>query len=199
MSKRDNKGYTLVEMVIVIAIVAILAAMATVSVTLIHSAKAKEAAISFDNDVAALVTRSKNMQISDSDIAAGFKYHAMHIYKDANGYYYIEKVLWAGPATNTYKFDYTAISKISDEHALDDGKLTFDEMNDNEKAQLYTSLSKHVDIKLDGADLPSTGVFLAYNKAGLCVYGNGEYQFLKDNGNQVAKVEVRKNGSHQSR
>lgn len=198
MSKSNNKGYTLVEMIVVIAIVAVLAAMATVSVTLIHSAKAKEAAISFDNDIATLITRSKNQEIPKNKLDDGYKYHAIKIKSDASGYYYIERVLCKDPTDPaTCIPDFTSLYKVSDTSFYadyDKSKLTDQEYN-----QLFTSLSKHVDITYNGTAIGTSGVLIAYNKAGICVAGDGEYQFLKDNGNQVARVEVRKNGSHQSR
>ena len=59
--KDDNAGYSLVEMIIVLAIVAVVSAMAIVSITMIHSAKAKEAAVTFDSEVSTLITKSKNL------------------------------------------------------------------------------------------------------------------------------------------
>lgn len=202
MTRRDNKGYTLVEMVVVIAIVAILAAMATISVTLIHSAKAKEAAITFDNDIATLVTRSKNQDIPETEKANGYKYHAIKITSDASGYYYIDKVLCKDPSDPASCIpDFTSLNKVSDPTFYSDLSNPYDisKLTDQEKSQIATSLSKHVDITYNGSSISTTGVIIVYNKAGLCIAGEGEYQFLKDNGNQVARVEIRKNGSHQSR
>ena len=46
---KRNEGYTLVEMIIVIAIIAILSAAAMVTISIIHNAKAKEAASTLDD------------------------------------------------------------------------------------------------------------------------------------------------------
>ena len=63
MTKHKNDhGYTLVEMIIVIAIIAVVAGMSLISITLIHSARAKEASVTVDSEIATLITKSKNMQ-----------------------------------------------------------------------------------------------------------------------------------------
>ena len=45
---KDNKGYTLIEMIIVIAIIAIMTGAAMVTITILHNAKAKEASITLE-------------------------------------------------------------------------------------------------------------------------------------------------------
>ena len=62
---KSNQGYTLVEMIVVIAIIALVAGISVISITLIHSAKAKDAATTVDSEVATLITKSKNMGIDN--------------------------------------------------------------------------------------------------------------------------------------
>ena len=46
MIKKSNKGYSLVELIIVIAIIVVLSAMSLVSITLINTARCKDASTS---------------------------------------------------------------------------------------------------------------------------------------------------------
>ena len=45
----------------------------------------------------------------------------------------------------------------------------------------------------------TNAIVIRYDKRGNCVSGDGDYLFKKRNGNKVAHVLVRKNGSHVSR
>ena len=51
MDIKKNKGYSLVEMIIVLAIVVILAGLALVSLTLVNTARAKDASNKFSSEV----------------------------------------------------------------------------------------------------------------------------------------------------
>lgn len=44
-----------------------------------------------------------------------------------------------------------------------------------------------------------SGVVVAVTKSGDVISGNGAFCFFKKNGSQVARVYVRKNGSHEAR
>jgi len=194
---QKDQGYTLVEMIIVIAIIAVVAAMALISVTLIHSARAKEAAVTVDSEVATLKTKSKNMQ-SDKP---GMQY-AARIYADSDGKYYFQKGYY-DPVAKKYDFTNT----------------------DPEGEGKGTSLSSYVVIKYTGAETIvqngfkedefgittevtdhelknlnfNQGLFIRFNKDGTCAEGYGDIRFYKRNGNMVAHEYIRRNGSHQSR
>ena len=58
-----NKGFSLVEMIIVLGIIAVMSTMALISINIIHSAKAKDAATVFDSEVATLKTKAKGMGV----------------------------------------------------------------------------------------------------------------------------------------
>ena len=58
---KNDKGYSLVELIIVIAIIVALAASALLSITMIHSARAKDAAVKLGSEVNSLKTRCMNM------------------------------------------------------------------------------------------------------------------------------------------
>jgi prepilin-type N-terminal cleavage/methylation domain-containing protein len=189
MSKADNKGYTLVELVIVIAIVAILAAMSAVSITLIHSAKAKEASVSFDNQVATLITKSKNTSTQQAD-----KVYAMRVYNDG-GILYIQEGLYDTSA-NKYEFDATDKGKAISSRV--DVKYTGVVDVPDASGVPSGTLSTLNAVSLKDAAFPY-GICIRYDKTGRCLDGYGEYSFHKKNGNKVGTVWVRKNGSHESR
>ena len=46
---KENEGYSLIEMIIVIAIIAVMSAAAMVTISIIHNAKAKEAASTLED------------------------------------------------------------------------------------------------------------------------------------------------------
>ena len=189
MSKADNKGYTLVELVIVIAIVAILAAMSTVSITLIHSAKAKEATVTFDNQVATLITKSKNVSTQQAD-----KVYAMRIYNDG-GKIYVQDGYYDGVA-GKYVFDTSDKGKAFSSRV--DVKFTGVVDVPDSGGAPSGSLTTLNAVSLKDAAFPF-GICIRYDKSGRCIDGNGEYSFHKKNGNKVGTVWVRKNGSHESR
>lgn len=179
--KDDNAGYSLVEMIIVLAIVAVVSAMAIVSITMIHSAKAKEAAVTFDSEVSTLITKSKNM---NCDVNPNYSF-CLKIYKDGDGKYYIQKGYYYDPtpgATTTYIFDSTT-------DPLNDGK--------------GTCLSSYVSVKYiqtgSATEEDVSTIYIRYDRKGMCIEGDGTYRFYKRNGTMVASVYLRKNGSHETR
>lgn len=58
--KENNRGYSLVEMIICVAIIAILSGLAMVTVSAIYSARASAAQEAFDEEIASLQTRTKS-------------------------------------------------------------------------------------------------------------------------------------------
>ena len=178
MSKRrSDKGYSLVEMIIVLAIIALVATMALISVSVIHSAKAKDAASTVDAELATLITRSKNMN-SDEE---GWDY-AARIYKDGSIFYYQKG--YYNPETNAYKWsDRVSLTSYVDvryaaNKAVPDGDAS------EQKVEEMNS---------------GNGLYIRFSKNGTCVEGAGDIRFCKRNGNVVANVYIRKNGSHQLR
>ena len=57
-NKEKNKGYSLIELVIVIAIIALLTGLSFVTVSLLGSARAKEAAVDFDSQISDLASNA---------------------------------------------------------------------------------------------------------------------------------------------
>ena len=198
-TKRRDKGYTLVEMIIVIAIIAIVAGLSLISITLIHSARAKEAAVTVDSEIATLITKSKNMQCD----RFGSQY-AARIYKADNDVYYYQRGYY-------------------DPNLGENGSYVFTD-TDSEGDGKGTTLTSYVVVKFSGkwekvkADGTCTGTFESYQsekdvadmnegnglyirfaRDGSCDAGVGDIGFYKRNGNDVAHNTIRTNGSHQTK
>ena len=187
-----NKGFSLVEMIIVLAIVAVMSTMALISINVIRSAKAKDAASVFDSEVATLKTKAKGMgvdvnkdgKLSDDELKL---YYCIKIYKDGDTYY-----LCTG---------YTNVESVST-------SFVSTSKNNDGKGR---NLSTYVKIKYTGKLVSGTEVtdkepgddenafYIVFNKRGECVYGVGEYEFFKPNGRTVARKYIRANGSHGSK
>lgn len=199
---KDNKGYSLVEMIIVIAIIAVLSGAAMVTISLINSAKAKEAAVSIESEIAALVARSKS-QIPKFDDGSGVVepqndyYFAIAIYQNAddnkfyiaNGYYKVNnlgKKVFATTGINNansgkgvsisskVSIDYIPGSKNSGAMGADD-IFPFNAKGDNKWV-------------------------IVYDKSGRCICGVGTYEINKASDNlTVDEICINANGSHISK
>ena len=176
-SYNQNKAYSLVEMIIVIAIIGVITVMAMVTVSIIRSARAKDAAIRFDNEVGTLISKAKYIKANPSDPTKDM-FHAARIEKISSKYYVVYG------------------------YALKDG-TDFEE--DTEEKRV--SLSPYCKVMYSpeettgyGTEVDADGIVIVYNKSGLCLNGAGKSAFYKANTDDVmANDFVRKYGSHQSR
>ena len=99
--KKDN-GYSLVELLIVIAIIIVLASGALISVTVIHSARAKDGAVTLGARMKELKTKSMNLSPNDGTHDT----FALSIYNDANGVTHIcESLHKESSGLNTYDYE----------------------------------------------------------------------------------------------
>lgn len=191
MKKLNNKGYSLIEMVIVIAIIAVLTAAAAITVKTMHSAKAKEAAITFESEVSELLSESKNkvcdpnndgvIEDSELEYSVGLRLHK------SGSKCYLQKVLvknGAYVANNTY------------------------ETANNPNSGKGISLSVYVDVKytdLTGNSFKigndaSENVIIHFKRNGSCDLGYGTFEFIRNSSNsKVATMTINKNGSHKSK
>lgn len=180
----DNKGYSLIELVIVIGIIVVMTGVATVTVTLINSAKAKEASVVFMSELSDTHTKSKNQLVTLTDDASGVvsKYpeydFAIKLYKSGSKCY-IQKGYYDGSSFNP-----------------------FPSGNPNDGKGI--SLSSRIDISYtdDSGNkeyINSTGELIVFDRNGRCVDGDGVYDFYKKNGNLVDSVTIKKNGSFQNK
>ena len=190
-----DKGYSLIELIIVIAIIAIVSAMSLVSMTIINSARAKDAALAFNSEVSELITKNKNMIPNVPGASGGksetAKFGLMLYYEDGN--YKVSQVDCDLYGSGFYKY------------VLDGSDV---------KRNETITLSKKVDVKFTGTyssfmngsvetktdfkplNLNSNGaVCVMFDKRGHCISGYGTYEFCKRNGNPVSRVTIKQNGS----
>jgi len=183
---KNNKAYSLVEMLIVIAIIGIAAGVSLLSVTIINSARAKEASVVFDAEVANVITKCKNMS-PDNDPN---KCYALVMYTENNNVKVCQAVYDKSSKSYTYNVDSlvnlsSRVSVVFDGSSVKAG--TTDEM--------VSDYSGGSAVKEKGDE----AVFIRFDKKGRCLSGYGTYKFYKKNGNQIASVTIRQNGSHVSK
>ncbi len=198
MTKHKNDhGYTLVEMIIVIAIIAVVAGMSLISITLIHSARAKEASVTVDSEIATLITKSKNMQ---SDVP-GMQY-AARIYADDRGVYYYQKGYY-DPTTMKYNFTNTDTEGDGKGKSLSSYVIIKYTGEETIVQNGFVEDSYGIGAKVEDHEVKDLnfhqGLFIRFNKDGTCAQGVGDIRFYKRNGNMVAHEYIRSNGSHQSK
>lgn len=191
MKKLNNNGYSLIEMVIVIAIIAVLTAAAAITVKTMHSAKAKEAAITFESEVSELLSKSKN-NICDpnqdgviEDFEKEFSV-GLRLYKSGSKVY-LQEVLVKNGA-------YVANSTYENANNPNSGK--------------GISLSVYVDVKytdMDGntIDIGTAAdkqVVIHFKRNGSCDLGYGKFEFIRNSSDStIATMTINKNGSHRSK
>lgn len=206
---RKDKGYSLVELVVVLAIIVILAAMALVSVTIIHSARAKDAALQLDSNVAELIQKNKNMS---PDATKDCKYGIVIFKEDRTsdpdyGKYKIGNVVTIRTSSNWYKYTkldsgvYSEISDVNDIYFTDDPIVIPSSVDITFEGVSTSFKNGATDTKSAGFNpsiLNGTGaICIMFDKRGNCISGYGEYKFYKKNGNQVSRVVINRNGSHE--
>ncbi len=191
MKKLNNKGYSLVEMIIVIAIVAVLTGAAMITLSVMHSAKAKEAAITFESEVSELVSNSKNrvcdpngdgvIEDSEKDYSVGLR-----VYKSGEKCY-VQQVLVLNGAyvPNT---TYEKANNVNDGKGISLSVYVY---------VRYTDLSGN---SFDIGENDSETVLIHYKRNGSCDLGYGTFEFVRTSSDStVATMTINKNGSHQSK
>lgn len=175
----NKKGYTLVEMVIVICIIAILAVMSLVSVTIINSARAKNACIRIGSEINEVKTKSKVMTTAGSD---GY---GLVVYKDGNNVINCCTALYDKSA-NTYTL-------VSDSNVVLSSTVDV-KFTGTRKKYSDATTTETVNDELV-TDLSSDPLLITFNKKGNCLSGYGDICFYKKNGTQVARIHITSNGS----
>lgn len=194
--RKNNKGFSMVEMIIVIAIIAVLSAAGFVTVTLIHSAKAKEAAVTFESELSAAIGRAKSQMVVIKDESTGVvneypRYlQCLEVYKATNGKYYIKKGYKNPDATGEAAYIF-----VDSENGHDgNGKSLSGNVYVCFKAKGTSNVLK---IDNSGADTIEK-VRIVFDKAGRCIEGAGTFEFHKNSGSNVAEVALKSNGSYQA-
>jgi prepilin-type N-terminal cleavage/methylation domain-containing protein len=195
-TNKRNEGFSLVEMIIVLAIVAVVSTMSILSIGIINTAKAKDAASVFDSEVASVHAKAKGMAvdldnngtITDEEL----KYtYCIKLYKQSGGNDYYLCVGYCKPESSQIVTSFTSATTAN--------------------GGLGRNLSSHVRIRYNGNLADGTAVsdydpgdgtnaiYIVFNKRGECVCGSGEFEFQKKNGNTIARKYIRANGSHGSK
>ncbi len=185
--KKDN-GFSLVEMIIVIAIILVLSTGALLSYTVIHSARAKDAAVKLGSETNALKTMCMNMSPGDTT----HDYYALAMYNESSGTTHICKVLHVAGSANEYEYiddeDVNLTSSV--DVKFEGSSLAF---HDSDSA-LATATSGQ-DTPGDKDANTKSPIYICFDKRGNCYSGYGTYYFYKNNGSQVARVKISQNGS----
>ena len=192
---KKNEGYSLIEMIIVIAIIAILSAAAMVTISIMHSAKAKEASSTLEDSLSELQSNAKGKMcvtgtVTDPTNKVNQKDYrfALAIYKQDRKYYII-KGYYMGTGD------------------MDSASNYWFPADENVGAGKGTSLSSYVTVRYfdsDGTekvigDLDTAAVYIVYDKQGMCIHGTGKYQFARTlKQSPFAVMTLNKNGSHSS-
>lgn len=192
---KNNSGYSLVELLIVMAIIAVLAATAMISYTMVHSARAKDAAIKVGSEVNALKTKCMNMKPEGTE----YSYYALSLYtvddtphiclvrfnKDTNTYDYIDEEDINLSSSVKVDFD-------NGNFRGSDTSVLWPTGADSDSSIKY---SNYIPGHKNGDSETTSPVYICFDKRGNCYSGYGEYNFSKNNGTIVAHVTINMNGS----
>lgn len=198
----DNKGYSLVEMIITIAIIAIMTGISFVTVTMINSAKAKDASVTFESELSDMITKTKNQVCIVNGKSKPSFSTCMMIYKADDDRYYVKRGYYNPAGSGLSEADASAVNMDAqyifiNEENVNDGKgkglssrvrITY---RDN-------TVSGSTDQTIEYTDKADDKQYIVYDRNGKCIEGYGVYKFYKKNGNVIADVTIQKNGSHQS-
>jgi len=191
MKKLNNEGYSLIEMIIVIAIIAVFTGASIATISIMHSARAKEAAITFDSELAELVNNSKNMAcdanvdgvIDASDDGYSF---GLRVHKN-NGKCFVQTVLVDDNGLYVYDDSFEKANNPNDGKGISLSPYVYVTYRDN------SGTVRNVGSNDDA-------VLIHFRKNGSCDIGYGTFEFIKkSNEKMVSKVTINKNGSHQSK
>lgn len=192
---KKNEGYSLVEMIIVIAIIAVMTGAAMVTIAIIHNAKAKEAASTFEDVLAETQSNAKGkMCVIDGTQYPDYRF-AVAVFKNGSKYYVQEGYYKGNGASLTDKNSYDFVNTKD----LRSGKPV--------------SFSAYVAVKykangatdesdiglLDSESAGNQPVYIIYDRQGMCINGSGEFNFYRNSKNTLlSTVVLNKNGSHTS-
>lgn len=185
--KENNGGYSLVELIIVIAIIVVLSAIGFVTITLIHSAKAKEAAITFEAELKECQAKAKSQTVVSKTGAA---FHSDDSYalqlRVVGNKYYVRTIRYCPDPTGGGYMNNADLETRGKGNGADLSPYIY---------VLYQSDETGVAERKISSTEPA---HIRFDKKGMCVRGSGTYKFCKASNNSViATVTVNKNGSIQ--
>lgn len=166
----NNKGYSLVELIIVIAIIGILSALSLVTWRSVESANYKKSVSTFESELRTLravtMAQSKDM--------------AMKLYLGDDGRYYIERGVYDG----------TTFAQPTDGTTLANSDYYKYQGTSNP-----VSVTKKGLISFDGTVIDENGIIIQFNKSDGSIStanGGGTYTFTRRNGDLVTNVKINK-------
>lgn len=179
MKKRNNAGYSLVELIIVLGMIAVLSGLAAVTISAISTARATSAKESFNEELSTLQTMTKSQN----------KNAAMLIEK-VDDKYQITYGTFSGDVTQAADF------KNRSNFTADTSKDTviFDRVK-----IMYAAKSSDTAMEVTEVNGTAGFMIIMFNKAdGSVLSGAGVYTFDKERSNaSVGKVTLNKTtGSH---
>jgi len=191
--KSDNKGYSLIELIIVIAIIGIVSTMSLLSINVLFSAKVKADSQTFNSEIGLL--KEDRFTVPTDSITNTTKegcYKSIRIYQNAtDGRLYVQKIYY-DPTTGAHYLE--ASENRNNGSGL---KLT------SYTSVTYVEQRTGATYDVKGSD----DVRIVFNKDGTVhlesstgkYLGAGKFIFKKRNGDAVANVYLRANGSHNVR
>ncbi|MDE6025198.1 MAG: prepilin-type N-terminal cleavage/methylation domain-containing protein [Lachnospiraceae bacterium] len=191
IKRLNDKGYTLAEMIIVIAIIAVLSTAAFLTLSVLHTAKVRDAATTFYAEVNAMYAKSKSQQ-AYHDANNDGKMDASEL--DKNAVYVLAL--------------YKDGQKLFIKRGVRDGSgsLSYDDYLGNNNGGKGLNLSPYTTITYKAAGSSTTTditndvsspFIISFDKRGTCTDGVGTYQFKKKDGGTLVTVTINKNGSYQ--
>lgn len=187
----NDKGLSLVEMVIVIAMITLMAGAAMVTITMINSAKAREAGVTFDSEFIDTSTKAKSqICVVEGEKKPEYRY-CLDLYQASSGKYFLRHGYY-NPKGTTDAEKYIFIDA--------DNSNGGNGINLSNKVDItYTTFAgKKLKVNDSGDKDTINHVYIVFNTDGTIKEGFGTYTFYKRNGNEVSNVVIRKNGSHRS-
>lgn len=158
---KKNKGYTLIEMIIVIAIMAILAGLSAVTIGLINKAKAQDAVTTFNSQLSSIWLKTKAIGTTQKSMYA--------VIQESSDNDYVLKLYDSTGGTAVEKN--SVLLKKWSKYVT----ITYNEEDANQIQAGYGN--------------SSAGFYIQFDKStGGALKGGGSYIFKDKNGNTVATV-----------
>lgn len=191
---KNNEGFSLVELIVVIAIILVFSTAGLISVSLINNGKAKDAGMSFNAEVSTILSRGKseNVILTDdlkktdgSNVDASTLdtkdcRFALRLYKDSDGKYYVQNGFIHYGAGNTETFIYSESA--------------------NKSGGKGRCLTGNIVIKLDDTEITASNpVIIRFSRDGSCKSGYGTYKFCLKSGKVSSTIVINKNGTRQTK
>lgn len=192
---KKNEGYSLVEMIIVIAIIAVMSGAAMVTIAIIHNAKAKEAASTFEDVLSETQSNAKGkMCVIDGTQYPDYRF-AVAVFKSGSKYYVQEGYYKGNGASLTDKNSYDFVNTKD----LRSGKPVSFSAYVAVKYKANGATDESDIGRLDSESAGNQPVYIIYDRQGMCINGSGEFNFYRNSKDTLlSTVVLNKNGSHTS-